>query len=55
MNKRHFTFIVSSARRDGNTEWLARKAAENLPGDIAQQWLHWQICRCRLSRISGIR
>ena len=26
MSQRHFTFIVSSARRDGNTEWLARKA-----------------------------
>lgn len=40
MSQRHFTFIVSSARRDGNTEWLARKAAERLPSDIPQQWLH---------------
>jgi multimeric flavodoxin WrbA len=40
MSQRHFTFIVSSARRDGNTEWLARKAAERLPSDITQQWLH---------------
>ncbi len=38
--KRHFTFIVASARRDGNTEWLTRKAAEHLPAGIAQRWLH---------------
>jgi NADPH-dependent FMN reductase len=37
---RQFTFIIASARRDGNTEWLARKAAEQLPAGIAQQWLH---------------
>ena len=37
---RRFTFIVSSARRDGNTEILARKAAEHLPAESAQEWLH---------------
>jgi multimeric flavodoxin WrbA len=40
MIKHHFTFIVASARRDGNTEWLTRKAAEHLPSGITQQWLH---------------
>lgn len=38
--KRHFTFLIASARRDGNTEWLTRKAAESLPADCTQQWLH---------------
>jgi multimeric flavodoxin WrbA len=38
--KRHFTFLITSARRDGNTEWLTRKAAEHLPAGTAQQWLN---------------
>ena len=38
--KRSFLFILGSARRDGNTELLARKAAAQLPADIPQQWLH---------------
>lgn len=38
--KRHFTFLIASARRDGNTEWLARQAARHLPAGAAQQWLH---------------
>lgn len=37
---RHFTFLIASARRDGNTEWLARKAAESLDPGTRQQWLH---------------
>lgn len=37
---RRFTFLIASARRDGNSEWLARKAAEYLPAGTAQQWLH---------------
>ena len=36
---RRFTFILSSARRDGNTELLTRKAAEQLPRDVEQTWL----------------
>jgi len=36
---RRFTFILSSARRDGNTETLTRLAAENLPAGVRQQWL----------------
>ncbi|MGE0212752.1 MAG: flavodoxin family protein [Parvibaculaceae bacterium] len=33
-----FSFILSSARRDGNTETLTRLAAEHLPADAEQQW-----------------
>ena len=36
---RHFAVLLASARRDGNTEILARKAAEHLPPDWRQQWL----------------
>lgn len=36
---RHFTFLIASARRDGNTELLTRKAAERLPAGYGQQWL----------------
>jgi multimeric flavodoxin WrbA len=36
---RRFTFLLASARRDGNTELLARKAAEHLPSEHDQQWL----------------
>lgn len=37
---RHFTFVLSSARRDGNTELLARKAAEHLPAGSGREWLN---------------
>lgn len=37
---RRFTFLIASARRDGNTELLTRKAAERLPAQCVQQWLH---------------
>jgi hypothetical protein len=36
---RRFTFLIASARRDGNTEVLMRKAAEHLPPQSRQQWL----------------
>jgi hypothetical protein len=36
---RQFAFLISSARRDGNTELLTRKAAEYLPREFGQQWL----------------
>src|SRR5690242_3664785 len=39
MNRR-FLFLVASARREGNTETLARIAASSLPSDIEQQWIH---------------
>jgi multimeric flavodoxin WrbA len=36
---RRFTFLLASARRDGNTELLTRKAAESLPAEYDQRWL----------------
>lgn len=38
-NARHFLFLLSGARADGNTEALARRAASKLPADIQQTWL----------------
>ena len=35
-----FLFLLSSARQKGNTETLARRAAQQLPAETAQQWLH---------------
>ncbi|MFE5404310.1 flavodoxin family protein [Streptomyces sp. NPDC056580] len=36
---RRFLFVLGSARLDGNTELLARAAAEQLPGDVEQRWI----------------
>ncbi|MFJ9814084.1 flavodoxin family protein [Streptomyces sp. NPDC101151] len=36
---RRFLFVLGSARLDGNTELLAREAAEQLPGDVEQRWI----------------
>jgi NAD(P)H-dependent FMN reductase len=36
---RSFTFILASARRGGNTETLARRAAGRLPAGVEQRWL----------------
>jgi multimeric flavodoxin WrbA len=36
---RQFTFLITSARRNGNTEILTRKAAETLPRQYEQLWL----------------
>ncbi|MBD0839013.1 flavodoxin family protein [Streptomyces sp. TRM68416] len=36
---RRFLFLLGSSRADGNTELLARRAAEQLPGDVEQQWI----------------
>lgn len=36
---RHFLFVLGSARPDGNTELLARRAAEQLPPDVEQEWI----------------
>lgn len=36
---RSFLFLLASARPDGNTEQLARAAAEQLPGTAEQRWL----------------
>ncbi|MET8804737.1 NAD(P)H-dependent oxidoreductase [Streptomyces sp. NPDC004546] len=38
MNRR-FLFVLGSARAEGNTELLARAAAEQLPGDVEQHWI----------------
>ena len=43
MQDRHFLFIVASARVSGaigNTEWLARQAAQHLPAGATSRWLH---------------
>ncbi|CAM5513501.1 putative NAD(P)H-dependent FMN-containing oxidoreductase YwqN [Streptomyces afghaniensis 772] len=36
---RRFLFVLGSARADGNTELLARRAAEQLSSDVEQQWI----------------
>jgi len=36
---RRFLFVLGSSRADGNTELLARRAAEQLPADVEQQWI----------------
>ncbi|WP_221353375.1 flavodoxin family protein [Streptomyces beigongshangae] len=36
---RHFLFLLGSSRENGNTELLARRAAEQLPADVTQQWI----------------
>ena len=36
---RHFLFLLASTRFHGNSELLARRAAEHLPAAAGQQWL----------------
>jgi multimeric flavodoxin WrbA len=36
---RRFLFVLGSARTEGNTEILARRAAEQLPADAEQRWI----------------
>lgn len=36
---RRFLFVLGSTRAEGNTESLARKAAEQLPADTEQRWI----------------
>ncbi|WP_406474514.1 flavodoxin family protein [Streptomyces sp. NBC_01615] len=36
---RSFLFLLGSSRPAGNTELLARRAAEQLPTDVEQRWL----------------
>ena len=41
MSSRHFLFLVASARLPGavgNTEWLARQAAQHLPAGATSEW-----------------
>ncbi|MEV4162393.1 flavodoxin family protein [Nonomuraea dietziae] len=40
MAERRFLFLIGSARPGGNTEALARTAAEHLPEGAEQRWLH---------------
>ncbi|MGW2614077.1 flavodoxin family protein [Streptomyces sp. NPDC001500] len=39
MTHRSFLFLLGSSRPDGNTETLAREAAEQLPSDVEQRWI----------------
>ncbi|RAG81651.1 flavodoxin [Streptacidiphilus pinicola] len=39
MTTRSFLFLLAGARPDGNTELLARAAAEQLPSGFEQRWL----------------
>ena len=39
MNQSKFVFVLGSSRYDGNTEHLARRAAEILPETAGRQWL----------------
>ncbi|MER5556103.1 NAD(P)H-dependent oxidoreductase [Streptomyces sp. NPDC002793] len=40
MSTRTFLFLLGSSRADGNTETLARLAAEQLPAGTEQRWLN---------------
>ena len=40
MSYQRFAFLVGSARRNGNSETLARRAADALPATVGQDWLH---------------
>src|SRR5215813_5881410 len=39
MVTRSFLFLLASARKDGNTEALARRAASYLPADVDRRWI----------------
>jgi multimeric flavodoxin WrbA len=52
MNRR-FLFLVASGRREGNTELLARRAAEALPAKVEQEWIH--LDEAPLPRFEDIR
>ncbi|MEV1020212.1 NAD(P)H-dependent oxidoreductase [Streptomyces sp. NPDC050264] len=39
MTHREFLFVLGSSRADGNTEILARRAAEQLPPGVGQRWI----------------
>jgi len=41
-DNKHFLFLIASTREPGhvgNTEWLARQAAANLPPETIQTWV----------------
>jgi len=37
---RRFLFLLASSRAQGNTEQLARVAAQSLPAEVEQQWIN---------------
>ncbi|WP_435611598.1 flavodoxin family protein [Streptomyces sp. bgisy159] len=39
MTTRRFLFVLGSSRSEGNTELLARRAAEQLPADVTREWV----------------
>ncbi|MEU2283921.1 NAD(P)H-dependent oxidoreductase [Streptomyces sp. NPDC013178] len=39
MTIRRFLFVLGSSRSEGNTELLAREAAEQLPAHVEQEWI----------------
>ncbi|MDT9686812.1 NAD(P)H-dependent oxidoreductase [Streptomyces sp. P9(2023)] len=39
LGNRSFLFVLGSSRADGNTEILARAAAEQLPDDVGRRWV----------------
>jgi NADPH-dependent FMN reductase len=39
LRDRSFLFLLGSSRTEGNTELLARRAAEQLPAHVGQRWL----------------
>jgi multimeric flavodoxin WrbA len=41
-SERAFLFVVASARDDGNSERLARRAAAALPAEVSRTWLRLQ-------------
>lgn len=53
MTNRRVLFLVASARRGGNTEILARRAAQHLPPSVEQQWVH--LDELPLPRFADIR
>ncbi|MFD8808105.1 flavodoxin family protein [Streptomyces sp. NPDC059597] len=52
MNRR-FVFVLGSARTEGNTEFLARAAAEQLPSDVEREWL--RLSELRLPDFADLR
>ncbi|MFF3940769.1 flavodoxin family protein [Streptomyces phaeofaciens] len=39
MPNRRFLFLLGSSRSEGNSELLARRAAEQLPAEVEQEWI----------------
>ncbi|MET7286235.1 NAD(P)H-dependent oxidoreductase [Streptomyces sp. NPDC005573] len=50
---RSFLFVLGSARTEGNTEILARAAAEQLPADVERRWV--RLSEIALPEFSDLR